>query len=70
MVYDAKISEIENKYITTTDYNKNTKDIATNKIKSERLVNKSTISGFVNNVDLDKNGGSISNKSWIKSRER
>ena len=37
--YDANISEIENKYITTTDYNKITKDIVTNKAKSEELVN-------------------------------
>ena len=34
----AKISDIENKYITTADYNKLTNDVVTNKIKSERLV--------------------------------
>ena len=51
---DAKISEIENKYITTTDYNKFTKNIVDNNIKSKNLVDKSAISGFINNVDLDK----------------
>ena len=52
--YDAKISEIENKYITTTDYNKFTKNIVDNNIKSKNLVDKSAIAGFINNVDLDK----------------
>ena len=51
---DAKISEIENKYITTTDYNKFTKNIVDNNIKSKNLVDKSAIAGFINNVDLDK----------------
>ena len=51
---DAKISEIENKYITTTDYNKFTKNIVDNNIKSKNLVDKSAIAGFIDNVDLDK----------------
>ena len=51
---DAKISEIENKYITTTDYNKFTKNIVDINIKSKNLVDKSAIAGFINNVDLDK----------------
>ena len=51
---DAKISGIENKYITTTDYNKFTKNIVDNNIKSKNLVDKSAIAGFINNVDLDK----------------
>ena len=38
--YDAKISEIESKYITTVDYNKLTKDIVDNSIKSKNLVTK------------------------------
>ena len=51
---DAKILEIENKYITTTDYNKFTKNIVDNNIKSKNSVDKSAIVGFINNVDLDK----------------
>ena len=35
-------------------YNKLTKDIVTNKIKGEGLVNKSPVPGFINNADLDK----------------
>ena len=52
--YDAKISKIKNKYITTDDYNKFTKDIAANKIKSKILVDKSAVVGFMNNDDLYK----------------
>ena len=51
--YDAKISGIKSKYITTDDYNKFTKDIVTSKVKSEGLINKSDIAGFINNADLD-----------------
>ena len=39
-------------------------DIVANKIKSEGLVDKSAIEGFINNVGLDKKKSSnISNKS-------
>ena len=48
------ISDIESKYITKADYKKFTKDIVTNKIKCEGLVNKFVIAGFINNADLDK----------------
>ena len=68
--YDAKKSDIdiENKYITTANYDRFTKDI-TSKIKSEGLINKSTISGFIGNADSSKKNIN-SNKSWIKSRTR
>ena len=52
--YDTKISEIESKYITTADYNKFTKDIVANSIKSKNLVDKSAIAGFISNAKLDK----------------
>ena len=52
--YDTKVSDIENKYITTDDYNKFTKDIVANNIKSKELVGKSNTAGFINNADLDK----------------
>ena len=51
--YDTKTSDIESKYIITDDYNKITKNIADNSIKSRNLVN-SAIAGFINNSDLDK----------------
>ena len=50
----GKRSDIKSKFVTTVDYHKFTKDIIANNIKSEGLVNKSTISEFINNADLDK----------------
>ena len=43
--YKANISDIENEYITTVDYNKSTKNIVDNSIKSKNF-NKSDIAGF------------------------
>ena len=58
------------KNVTTADYNKFTNDIATNKTKTEALVDKSAISGSIDNTDLNKKSGNISKKSWIRSRKR
>ena len=58
------------KNITTADYNKFTNDIATNKTKTEALLDKSAISGSIDNTDLNKKGSDISKKDWIKSRKR
>ena len=51
------------KNVTTADYNKFTNDIATNKTKTEALVDKSAISGSIDNTDLNKKSGNISKKS-------
>ena len=58
------------KNVTAADYNKFTNDIATNKTKTEALVDKSAISGSIDNTDLNKKSGNISKKSWIRSRKR
>ena len=69
--YDLNLSNIDSKYITTADYNKFTKTFVDNNIKSKNLINKSAISGFINNTDLDKKKSSnISNKSLNNSRTR
>ena len=47
------LSDIVSKYITVDDYNKFTKNIVDNSIKSKNLVNKSAMDGFIKNVDLD-----------------
>ena len=52
--YDAKISNIESKFITTADYNKFTKDIVDNNIKIKNIVDKSDIAGFINNTSFDE----------------
>ena len=47
--YDSKISEIEGKYLTTSDYNNFTSDILDANLKQKKLVKKSNISNLVNN---------------------
>ena len=51
--YDAKTSEIERKYFTTSDYDKFNSDILDAKIKLKELVTKSHISNLVKNSDLN-----------------
>ena len=50
--YDTKISDVEPKCFTTSDYNKFTVEILKVKITEKELVDKSDISGFINNSDL------------------
>ena len=52
--YETKISDIETKYITTADYNKFTKDIVVNQMKSKNLVNGSDRSDFISGPELDE----------------
>ena len=49
-----KKSNIESKYFTTSDYKKHTDEIFNAKIKEKDIVNRSDISGFKDNFDLDK----------------
>ena len=65
--YGVKISDIESKYFTTADYNKSSSQTLDERIKQKELVDKSAISGFINNVDLDLKSSSASNKRRIKS---
>ena len=65
--YDAKISDIEAKYFTTSDYNKFTNKILDKKIKE--LVEKSDILGFIDNCDLDKKIGTLAAKAELKTEQ-
>ena len=58
--------DIENKFITTAVYNKFTKGIVANNIKSEKLVGKSTIAKLINNADLDKTVAILATKTELK----
>ena len=51
----AEISDIEGKYVTTSDYNKFTSEILDAKIKQKELVIKSDISNLVKDSDLTQN---------------
>ena len=53
--YDAKISEIKRKYLTTSDYNKITSNIPDGKIKQKELVSKSDTSNLVKDSDINAN---------------
>ena len=66
--YDTKTSDIESKYIIIDDYNKITKNIADNSIKSRNLVN-SAIAGFINNSDLDKKKTTLVTKVRLKAEQ-
>ena len=58
--YDAKISD------TTADYNNCTSQPLDVKIKQKELVDKSVISGFINNSDLDKKVATLATKAELK----
>ena len=47
--YDAKISKIEKKYVTNSDYNKFTSGILDAKMKQKVLANQSDILNLVKN---------------------
>ena len=64
--YDAKMTDIENKYITTADNNKFTKDIVANNMKSKNLVDKFAIGGFIRNDGLDKKVAILVTKAELK----
>ena len=60
---------MENKYITTADYNKFTNDIFTNKIKSKGSVNKSANAGSIDNADLDNKIATVATKAELKTEQ-
>ena len=49
-----KVTDFEIKYITTVDWDNFTKDIVDDSMRSKILVDKTDISGLINNVDLNK----------------
>ena len=67
--YVGKISEIEGKYMTTSDYNKFTNDLLDAKIKQKELVNKSDISNLVKNSDLNTNIAPLTTKAELKKEQ-
>ena len=67
--YDAKVLGTESKYITTADYNKYTKNIFANNIKSKGLVDKSDVAGFINNTDLDRKVATLARKAELKAEQ-
>ena len=67
--YDAKISNIVGKYITTSNDNEFTSDILDVKIKQKELVNKSNISNLVKNSDLNTKLAKLATKAELKAKQ-
>ena len=65
--YDVKISEIENKYVTNSDYNNFTCNTLDAKIKQKKLINENDLNEKISNKRRIKN---ITNKGRIQSRAR
>ena len=65
--YNAKISEIEGKYMPTSDYNEFTSDILDARIKIKELVNISDISNLVKNSDLNTKLSPLATKAELKA---
>ena len=64
------MSDFEEKYFTTFDYNKLfTKDAIDVKIKQKELVNKSGTCNLAKNSDLDKNIESLATKAELKAQQ-
>ena len=49
-----KVTDFEIKYITTVDWDNFTTDIVDDSMRSKNLVDKTDISGLINNADLNK----------------
>ena len=67
--HDTKLSDIERRYFTTSEYKKFTHDMRDEKIKENRLVNETAIAGFLNSVDLNRKVGTLATKAESKLEE-
>ena len=64
-----KILDIESKYFTSVDYNKINSQTIDAKIKQKKLIDKSAIARFINNVDLDKKVATLATKTELKAEQ-
>ena len=67
--YDAKMSDIENKSFTKSDYNKFRQNILDVKVKEKELMDKSALPGYINNADLNKKVSTLAMKVDLKSEQ-
>ena len=65
--YSTQISDIEKKYLTTSDYNKYTKDIVNAKIRQKELARKSIIYNIVKKSDLNTKLAALATKIKLKA---
>ena len=67
--YDAKTSDIESKHFTTADYNKFTSQRLDANIRQKELVDKSAITKFTNNGDLNKKVATLAIKAELRAEQ-
>ena len=67
--YDTKVTDIEGKYFTTSDYNKFKSDIRDAKIKQEWLVNKFHIFNHVKDSNINKKIATLATKLELKAEK-
>ena len=68
--YDAKVSDIEKKYFTSSDYNKFTSGILDSKIKEKGLIDKFSISNLAKNSGLSTKLAILATKAELKAEQR
>ena len=61
--YDAKISDTKTEFFTVTNFNNFASQILDTKIKTKELLEKSAITGFLNNADFDMKVVTLPKKS-------
>ena len=57
------------KHITTADYNKFTKDIVVNSVKSKNSIDKSAITRFISNAELDRKLATLATTAKLKAEQ-
>ena len=62
-----KVTDFEIKYITTVDWDNFTTDIVDDSMRSKNLVDKTDISGLINNADLNKKLETLAAKVELKA---
>ena len=65
----AEILDIKSKFFTTADYNRFSNEKLDLKIKQKQLVNKSHISGFIDNSNFNNIVATLAIKAKLKSRQ-
>ena len=67
--YNAKISGNGNEYITTDDYNKFTKSVNDNSIRSNKLLYTYDIINFITSTQLDRKAAKFATKAELKAEQ-
>ena len=67
--YNGKQSDIEAKQFNTSNYNKFTGEILNKKIKQKGIADRSNISGFIDNSNLEKKIATVVTNTELKVKQ-